>query len=237
MRDQVRPLLEFIGKHEAPKGYTQIYGGIRREDYPPRQITQMTVQDVLNWQDSIDKKYPSEAAGMYQVLEDTLRGLVDHGVISRTALFNATTQDSVAIELMRGRGLDSYLSGKMSVEQFCNSLAKEWASLPVVTPVTRTKRDRSGKVTKKWTVPAGASYYSGDGLNKSLMSTSEFRSVVAAIRTRPNIVPTPVVEDRPASRTPYVAGGVGVGLLVSAYWASLKAWLCALPLIVNICGG
>ncbi|MCV2870621.1 hypothetical protein OEW28_18570 [Defluviimonas sp. WL0002] len=243
MSAELAPLRAYIRRHEAPKGYNQVYGGIKAKDLPPRPLTQMKVREVLAWQDRIDARYPSEAAGAYQIMEDTLRAMVSHGKADPDALFDARTQDALADELMRGRGLDSYLSGKWSAERFCNALAMEWASLPVVTPVERVKRNAAGKVVKKWTVPAGASYYSGDGLNKALTSTDEFLRVVRAIReTRPNIVPTPqAAPPRPKSapRATTTAGAVlaAAAAALALWWAGVKASLCALPIISIICGG
>ena len=157
----LRPLLDLIGRAEAPRGYDQYFGGIRPEHAPPRPLTHLTVKQVLDWQDSIDRYYISEAAGRYQVMEDTLRGLVP-GQVSPSALFNAATQDGIAEVLMERRGLSRYRAGRLSAEGFANNLAKEWAGLPVV----------SGP--KK-----GRSYYDGDGINSATVSVSE---VMAAVR-------------------------------------------------------
>jgi len=46
-------LLEFIYKAEnaGKVDYDVIYSGIRPEHYPPKPVTQMTVGEVLDWQD------------------------------------------------------------------------------------------------------------------------------------------------------------------------------------------
>lgn len=228
MREKLGPLLAFIRAHEAPKGYNQVWGKIRKADLPPRPLVTMTIDEVLAWQDSIDAQYQSEAAGAYQILEDTLRGLKYGLRLSGKELFNEEMQDQLAIELMKNRGLLKYLAGEWTVEKFCNSLALEWASLPVVTPVKRTVKG------KTWTVPAGASYYSGDGLNKALMPVKEFKAVVAAAAaptpsTKPSAKPGVVA----AVTAALVAAGGGIAL----WLAGAKAWLCSLPLISIICGG
>jgi muramidase (phage lysozyme) len=121
----------------------------------------MTIQEVLDWQDSIDKLYMSEAAGKYQIMEDTLRPLYAKAGLKATDLFNEENQDKLAICLMKGRGLDLYLRGSIDEYAFCNNLAKEWASLPVVSGPKR-----------------GSSYYGGDGLNKALVAVEPFLEVV-----------------------------------------------------------
>ena len=70
------------------------------------------------------------------------------------------------LQLMRGRGMDLYLSGAITAENFANNLAREWASLPVV----------SG--TKK-----GRSFYDGDGLNKAHVDIEPFLAAVRAVKT------------------------------------------------------
>jgi len=210
-REALEPLLAFIRDHEANGNYDAVWARIAKRDRPIEPITSMTVRQVLAWQESIDRLYQSEAAGAYQFLEDTLRALGRKGVVGLDDRFDAKTQDRLAIELMRGRGLDAFLAGGLTVAQFCNRLAMEWASLPVVTPVQRTVGER------KWTVPIGASYYAGDGLNASRSDAKAFMAVVAAVR-------------QPASALEAIVAGAGTpgaqGLSPAAhggFWAGLAA--------------
>ena len=179
------PLLDFIQGHEAPKGYDQIWSGIKRADYPAKPITKMTIREVLAWQDSIDPKYRSEAVGGFQVLEDTLRSNYLAAGLTLDSVFSPDNQKRFAVHLLRLRGLDRYLEGSMSLEAFCNSLAKEWASLPVVTDVI--KHLAGGKVI---TIKKGHGYYDGDGINSAYVPVEPFLDVVRAIRgpaPRPDI--------------------------------------------------
>lgn len=212
----LQPLLAFIRSHEAPKGYNQVWSGIKKQHLPPRPLTQMTIREILRWQDSIDALYRSEAAGAYQFMEDTLRAQFALAGLGLDQVFDADAQDQLAIHLMRGRGLNAYVSGHMTAEQFSNSLAKEWASLPVVTPVRRTAKDKS------WVVPAGASYYSGDGLNAALTPVGPFLAAVRAIKasgatTKPKAPPTATPPHRPANPAPAVSL-IGIALAALAYW-------------------
>ncbi|KXF89950.1 hypothetical protein [Phaeobacter inhibens] len=162
----VGSLLDLIGQHEAPKGYDQVYGGSKIA--PPRPITQMTVGEVLEWQDrSVRAGSKSSAAGRYQIIRGTLRSLVRDGVVSMGSRFDKATQDRLATQLMNRRGLQSYLSGRMSETDFAQNLSKEWASLPVAIA------DKKGRPA------AGQSYYAGDGLNRALTS---LENVFGAIR-------------------------------------------------------
>ncbi len=162
-------LLNLIGGVEAPQGYDQVYGGIRSADQPPKPLTSMTVNEVLAWQDSIDARYPSEAAGRYQVMEDTLRGLVRSGQVSGNARFDRNTQDNIAVTLMKRRGLDDYQTGRISADKFAQKLSQEWASLPAIT------------VDKKGRSATGQSYYAGDGLNRSHVTIDTILSAVRSI--------------------------------------------------------
>lgn len=168
----LQPLLAFIRRVESGGDYNIVWGGIRSADRP-KSLTKMTVGEVLAWQDSIDAKYMSEAAGAYQIMEDTLRGLHQVAGVPLTATYDRDTQDKLAIALLKRRGLDKYLSGRMSATNFGNSLAKEWAGLPVVSGPKR-----------------GRSYYDGDGLNSTKASVEDFLAAIEAIHSEPERRPS-----------------------------------------------
>ena len=154
-------LLGLIRSVEAPQGFDQVYGGSKIPT--PKPLTQMTVAEVQQWQrDSVAAGSKSSAAGGYQIISKTLASLVSDGTLSPNEKFDAEAQERGAISLMKRRGLDGYQNGRISPEKFANNLAKEWASLPVVT----------GSKT-------GRSYYAGDGLNKSLVRPDQ---VLAKVR-------------------------------------------------------
>ena len=166
----VTPLLEFIKKPESRGNYNIVWGGISPAHRPAKLLTEMTIGQVLAWQDRIDPLYMSEAAGAYQILEDTLRGLYRSAGYSLDDLFDEANQDGLAVALLRRRGLDEYLAGRISAEKFAQSLSQEWASLPCIT------KDRRGR-------PAtGQSYYAGDGLNKAHVSREDFLAAVRAVK-------------------------------------------------------
>lgn len=164
--EKAAPIMALIRKHESlgaveaqgvESPYDVVWSGINREDRP-RKLSRLTVSRVLWWQDLIDSRYQSEAAGAYQILEDTLRTLD----VNPSALFNAATQDALCLQLLDRRGWAKCERGELSPEAFGNALAKEWASLPIITGARR-----------------GESYYGGDGLNAAHATPEE---VLAAIR-------------------------------------------------------
>jgi len=175
------PLLDFIGNKES-EGYDDISGLVSRSLYPAKPLTKMTIQEVLDWQESIDQTQLSEASGRYQIMEDTLRGynndssagpgnpLYTRAGIPASALFSPENQDKMAIVLLDQRGLSKFLDGTMSREQFANNLASEWASLPLVTGPN-----------------AGKSKYAGDEAgNRSLTSVQQFLNVLDEVKSDGN---------------------------------------------------
>ena len=142
-QNALTPLLDLIGRAEGA-GYDTIVEFVRISDYPSRPITQLTISELLAWQESIDGKYNSEAVGRYQIMEDTLRGfdnnrssssgglsLYERAGLTLNSLFSPANQDLMAIELLKYRGLNRFLTGSLTDGQFADNLSYEWASLPV----------------------------------------------------------------------------------------------------------
>jgi len=170
----IEPLLALIRKYESADDYTRVWSGIKRHDHPPKKLTDMTVREVLSWQDGIDAKYMSEAAGAYQIMEDTLRGMVISGAADMDERFHRPTQDRLAEYLMNRRGLREYLNGEITPHEFANRLAYEWASLPVTTGPRK-----------------GYSQYAGDGLNKAHVSPDEVLAAVRAVKGKAQVEAIP----------------------------------------------
>ncbi|MGS4947437.1 hypothetical protein ACVDG3_18315 [Meridianimarinicoccus sp. RP-17] len=151
--------LDLIGGLEAPQGFDQPSGFTRIA--PPRPLTQMTVNDVLEWQAAnAAAGAESTAAGRFQIIRKTLQGLRDEMGLTGGEVFDEAMQRRMAVTLMQRRGLDDWRAGKITDTQFANRLAQEWAALPMVDGPR-----------------AGRSYYS-DGLNASLTSPDAVLSVL-----------------------------------------------------------
>lgn len=159
-------LAALIRKGETGDNYNVVWGGIARHHRPPKAPTQMTIGEVLDWQDSIDPHYLSEAAGAYQFMEDTLRRIYRPAGFTRNTVFDEDVQDELARFLMRERGLDDFLRGDITAVKFANNLAREWASLPLVSGPKR-----------------GRSYYDGDGLNKAHIKPQALLDAIASLKT------------------------------------------------------
>lgn len=142
------------------------------------------------------KAYGSSAAGAYQFMRDTLDKpgtLLDiegEMGLSGGEKFDKPMQDSMAFHLLKRRGWEKFIGGSLSVTDFGNNLAKEWASFPVLANIKGQKRD----------VTRGQSYYAGDGKNKALIAPETVENCLRSIRSMaaiqqlpplPPTVPTP----------------------------------------------
>lgn len=187
---QLKALLDAIGKHEAPKGYGQIYGGAKGVP-KDTDVSKLTLDGVLKLQQKMkDAGSASTACGRYQFLRKTLQATISQMGLDGDELWSPALQDRMAVHLMNGRGLEIYLAGNMSRDAFCNNLAMEWASLPVVTRIKGQKR----------MVDPGETYYAGDKLNKAFHTSQAIIALVEALR-QPTTVPPPDVEILPTQPT------------------------------------
>lgn len=141
-------LMNFIAGPESGGNYNVINGGSEKE------LTTMTVGQVLDFQKTMKGDgRESTAVGKYQIINSTLKGLIDEMNIPKTAKFDEAMQDRMALALLERRGLSEYKSGKLTPKKFAQNLSKEWASLP---------KDETG-----------ASFYEGVGSNKALVGFDE----------------------------------------------------------------
>lgn len=155
-------LLDTIAKGESRGNYNAYYGNAGNTEI---KFTEMTVGEVLAWQkEFVDKGSPSSAVGKYQFIQPTLEGLVKEMKVDRTAKFDAQLQDRLAKRLLERRGLNDYVKGKISREEFAHNLSKEWAALPTV---LGDKPDQS--------------YYAGDGLNHVQIAIDEIFNGISSI--------------------------------------------------------
>jgi muramidase (phage lysozyme) len=177
---QIKPLLDFIGKIESAKGYNYEYGNKAID------LSNMTIQEVLDHQEKRRKEGAvSSAVGRYQFIHKTLKDLVktkngeekNPKDLPLNAKFTPELQDKAATILLKRRGLDKYLSGKISPEQFATEIAKEWASIPLVTDMSVVRKNKKGDEIQV-DLKKGQSFYSGVAGNKSLVDPNELLNVV-----------------------------------------------------------
>lgn len=132
------------------------YDAVVSNKKTPKPPTEMTVGEVLQWQreELADPKNSGRvdvtAIGKYQIINKTLKGLVDSAGVSMSDKFDAETQDKLYMELLKGAGLNDYMNGTIRKDEFAHNISKVWAGLP---------KDEGGK-----------SYYGKDGFNKAHVS-------------------------------------------------------------------
>ena len=151
-------LLDFIASYEAPKGYGTVYGN--KQDRLPKPLTAMTLAEVIAAGPAWSRAFGSSACGRYQFMTATLIDLRKSLVLMGSDLFSPDFQDRLALALLRRRGYEAFVAGKLSLAGFGLKIAQEWASFPVLASVKGAHR----------AVSRGQSYYAGDGLNKALVS-------------------------------------------------------------------
>lgn len=139
--NKYKPLLDLIGKTEGTDkegcynhcaydvtlGYGAYTGG-------PVDLTVMTLNEVDVLQTKMLKhpknKWNSSAVGRYQIVRTTRRAIQKQLGLKGSDLYDENNQDKMAVHLLKQRGVDQYLAGKLSEDTLINNLAKEWASLP-----------------------------------------------------------------------------------------------------------
>jgi muramidase (phage lysozyme) len=190
-------------KKKVPACYDVIFG--HRQNALPKPLTSMTLGEVQAaqrtwrtkaWAAKFNSTTASSAAGAAQFMEKTLADLIVELRLRLTQLFDGDLQDRLGYHLLKRRGYEEFMAGKMSRTEFGKRLSQEWASFPVLADTQGQKR----RVTR------GQSYYAGDGVNKALVSPQMVEAVLDRVRqlgndvvpeetVAPVIVETPVVAD------------------------------------------
>jgi hypothetical protein len=164
-------VLDFIGSIEAPAGYNAY--SYYASSPPPKPLTTMTIAEVLAWQERIDRTSRSEAAGRYQIMEDTLREyLVPTLGLTGREVFNAQTQDRLAYALMLRRGWNPRGSDYIDI---ANQLAREWAALPLVSGPNRGKsyhRNTKGAKNRAQATPEAFLNVLMNGEDRAIVATA-----------------------------------------------------------------
>ena len=119
-----------IGQLESRNGYNTMAGGGNK-----KQLTSMTINEVLQYQNSRGKNM--KAAGKWQIMPNTLRGLKKSMNLTGEELFTPKMQDRMAFELAMNRKGYRQFANATGDEKLAlmgaaqNDLAKEWASMPM----------------------------------------------------------------------------------------------------------
>ena len=158
---ELNKLLEFIKNKESYGGNYNIMARDKKDT--DRALTSKTLKEVMSEQ----AKNKNRAAGAYQIIPTTMELLMKRMNLTGDEKFDEAMQDRMAVELLRHRGLDKFNKGELTAEDFGNNLAKEWASLPLLSDIGKKK--------------AGSSYYQGQHGNVALAGADEFGNIVKGI--------------------------------------------------------
>jgi len=171
-----------VGTSER-RGYDVIYAN--RQNKLPKPITSMTIAELQAAQAGA---WPakSTAAGGYQFMRATLGDLRKELKLRDSQIFTPDFQDRLGYHLLKRRGFDTWMAGKLSDTGFALNLAKEWASFPVLADVQGQRRK----------LKRGQSYYAGDGLNKALISAEHVEALLERAKAAKG-APAPSVPSEP----------------------------------------
>lgn len=124
---KIGEVLNLIARPESGGKYDAVYPSRRRP-----QILDMTIDDLIQDMRARGRASGSSASGRYQYIRKTLQGVTSSmGLDTATTKFTPKVQDQIAIyHLRRSHGLDKWLAGGMSNEDFLNRLAGTWAGIP-----------------------------------------------------------------------------------------------------------
>lgn len=139
----------------------------------------MTVDEVIAAGPSWTRRWRSSAAGGYQFMNATLKGLKKELGLRGSQVMDPDLQDRLAFHLLRRRGYEEFMRGQISRTEFGKRLAMEWASFPVLASTQGSRRHLS----------RGQSYYEGDALNHALVEPEVVEAVLDRAKALGNAVP------------------------------------------------
>ena len=201
IRPKARPELEPTARAEEASEaalFSKIVGG-ESDDYntvflgskvkPPKPITEMTVKEVREWQDtSVNAGSKSSAAGRFQIIRSTMDTLLSSGAIDETDIFDEETQLKAYTALLKKR---KYPQLKLAIQNSTDpdekrkyaenlqiNLAMEFASIPVPKPI---KKDYFGKGLPIVDLKKGQSFYydpKKPNLNKAQHKSDAFMNIL-----------------------------------------------------------
>lgn len=223
-------LLPFVYQTEtgmpAPACYDVLYAHKQKGLKKP--ITQWTLDEVEADGPRRTRENGSSAAGAYQFMRDTLdkpgtlHDIEGEMGLTGKEIFSPNLQDRMAYHLLKRRGYQAFMDGKLTHIEFGKRLAQEWASFPVLAPM---------KGSSRW-INRGQSYYAGDGINKSLVKPEQLETMLDAVLKAGNKIPQTQELIKKESLVLVI-----LGILVAAGLGFL-GWLSAIPCnLLNIfCG-
>lgn len=120
-------VLDLVAVPESRGNYNAWYAHAHQSRV---QLADLTVREVRALQEGLVRRNGGSAVGRYQIIDDTLDGLVVRLGLTGSERFTPALQDRLALHLARDAGLQAWLTGALSDERFAANLARVWAGLP-----------------------------------------------------------------------------------------------------------
>ncbi|WP_309086701.1 hypothetical protein [Chelativorans sp.] len=208
-----------------------MYG--HNQDRLPRPLTSMTIDEVIAAGPSWTKRWKSSACGGYQFMNATLKDLKAELRLRGSQKLDPDLQDRLGYHLLKRRGYQDFMAGRIDRTEFAKRLAMEWASFPVLKATTGAHRN----------IARGQSYYAGDGLNKALVSPAAIEAILDRVKDAGGatgaLPPSPgsqhPLKPKPAPVSP--AGGkagllaailMGIAGMLYAFWEKVTGFISSI---------
>jgi muramidase (phage lysozyme) len=204
-------IAEIETSRKLPGAYDVIYG--HNQTKLPVPLTMMTVDEVIAAGPSWTRRFKSSAAGAYQFMNATLKGLKKELGLRGAQVFDGNLQDRLGYHLLLRRGYADFMDGRITATEFGKRLAMEWASFPVL----QTTKGAHVQVAR------GQSYYAGDKLNKALVPPQRIDALLARVKAVADTPEPPVSKSRPDPSPPGKRAGKGNWLPILAFAAFVAA--------------
>ncbi len=124
---RISAVLDLVAGPESRGNYNAWY---RQAHQNELQLADLTVDEVRALQKRLVRRNGGSAIGRYQIIDDTLDGLVARMGLIGKERFTPALQDRMAMQLAREAGLEAWLAGTLDDERFAANLARVWAGLP-----------------------------------------------------------------------------------------------------------
>jgi conjugal transfer mating pair stabilization protein TraG len=122
-----RALLDLIALPESGGNYNAWY---RNAGQNHANLASLSIDQVRALQADLVRTDGGSAIGRYQLLSDTLDGLVERLGLNGDERFTPELQDRMALELAQDVGMETWLRGQLTDKEFARNLAQIWAGLP-----------------------------------------------------------------------------------------------------------
>ena len=146
-KGKIGEILDLIAAPESRGHYDMMFGSRQHPE-----ILDMTITELLKFQrdykagNITGRAMETAAAGRYQFMPKTLAEcVVGLGMNPNTEKFTPANQDKLITYRLRSvRGMDEWMNGKISNDQFMDNLAMEFASFPAPSKSGRSWYDKVG---------------------------------------------------------------------------------------------